>query len=75
MVVNYVMVFAPVMQQAPQAQGPQAAGAMLGAVAGTVGGCVWLIYPLALLIYCLLPSTKQIFAGQPAAQVATAAGH
>lgn len=65
-VVNYFMLFQPMMQQANQGGGPQAAGAMMGAFFGVIGTCIGMIYPLALLIYCLRPATKQLFADQRA---------
>src|SRR5438105_3763078 len=44
--VTYLYLMRPLMAQAAQQSGPEAAGAFAGAMGGTIGGCVGLIYPV-----------------------------
>lgn len=64
--VNVFVVFLPMMEQAPNQQGAQAAmiGGMVG---GAIGGCIGLIYPVAVLIYFLRAQTKAAFEAADAA--------
>ncbi len=50
-VVNWVFLFAPMLQQAQQANGPEQAGAIGGIIGGSVGGCFGIIYPVLLLYF------------------------
>jgi hypothetical protein len=73
MVVNYIFLLQPMLQQAHQQQGPQAAAAMGGAIGGTCGSCFGLIYPVLLLIFMMRPNVVAAFCppastdGQPPA--------
>lgn len=60
-VVNFFLIFLPMLETAQQAQGPQLAGAIGGIIGGIIGGLVGLIYPIAILIYFLRPSVKEVF--------------
>jgi hypothetical protein len=76
-VVNYFFLLRPMLEQAQQKHGPEAAAAIGGAVGGTVGGCFGLIYPVLLLIFMTRPNVVAAFAGghqtesQPAANQPT----
>jgi hypothetical protein len=61
MVVNYIFLLRPMLQEAQQQQGPQAATAIGGAVGGTFGSCFGLIYPILLLIFMLRPNVVAAF--------------
>ena len=50
-IVNVVFVFGPMMEQANQRGGPEAAGAIGGMIGGMVGGLAGLIYPIILLVF------------------------
>src|SRR6266516_4793284 len=50
-VINFIFLLQPLLEQAAQKQGPEAAAAIGGAVGGTVGGCFGLIYPILLLVF------------------------
>jgi hypothetical protein len=65
MVVNFMFLVRPMIEQAQQRQGPEAASAIGAAVGGSVGGCFGLIYPVLLLVFMLLPKTAAAF--QPSA--------
>lgn len=64
MVMNYLFLLQPLMAEAAQKRGPEAAGAMGGVIGGSVGGCFGLIYPILLLIFMTRP--KVVAAFQPA---------
>lgn len=61
MVVNFIFLIRPMLDQARQQQGAQAAGAMGGAIGGSLGGCFGLIYPVLLLIFMLRPNVAAAF--------------
>lgn len=61
-VINYLFLIQPLMQQAQDKQGSEAAGAAIGgAVGGIIGGCVGLIYPVLLLIFMFRPHVMAAF--------------
>jgi hypothetical protein len=60
-VVNYFFLIQPLLQQAQQKQGPEAAGAVGGAIGGMFVSCFGLIYPVLLLIFMLRPNIKAAF--------------
>ncbi|MFL5331576.1 MAG: hypothetical protein ACJ8C4_22020 [Gemmataceae bacterium] len=51
LVMNFVFLIRPLIEQANQARGPEAAGMMGGAIGAGVGGCFGYIYPILLLIF------------------------
>jgi hypothetical protein len=56
LVVNFLLVFGPMLQTMQGLNAPQRAAAMGGLVGGLLGGAVGLVYP-AILLYCMfLPS-------------------
>ena len=59
--VNYFVIFAPMMEQANQGQGPQQFAAMAGIVGGLIGALIGMIFPVAILIYFNRPKVKQAF--------------
>jgi hypothetical protein len=61
MVVNFIFLVRPMLDQARQEQGTQAAGAIGGAIGASIGGCFGLIYPVLLLIFMLLPKVAAAF--------------
>jgi len=61
MVVNFIFMLQPMLEQARQQQGPEAAAAIGGAVGGTIGGCFGLIYPVLLLIFMTRPKVVAAF--------------
>ena len=61
MVMNYLFLLRPLMAEAAQKQGPEAASAMGGVIGGTVGGCFGLIYPILLLIFMTRPKLVAAF--------------
>jgi hypothetical protein len=68
LMVNAVYVSMPLMQQASEMQGPEAAGFIGGAVGGVVGGCIGLAYPILLLFFMTRPKVVEAFeqtAGEP----------
>lgn len=50
-VANYFYMLEPMLKQQPDMRDPQAAGAFFGAIGGTLGGCVGIIYPILLIIF------------------------
>jgi hypothetical protein len=60
-VVNFIFMVLPMIDQARQQQGPEAAAAVGGAVGGTLGGCFGLIYPVLLLIFMTRPKVVAAF--------------
>jgi hypothetical protein len=60
-VVNYFCLFQPMMEKAHNAQGPEAIGAIFGAICGTFGSCAGLIYPVLLLIFMTRPKVVAAF--------------
>jgi hypothetical protein len=61
MVVNFIFMVQPMLEQARQEQGPEAAAATGGAIGGTIGGCFGLIYPILLLIFMTRPKVAAAF--------------
>ena len=53
MVANFIFMIRPMLEQAQQQQGSEAAAAVGGAIGGTIGGCFGLIYPVLLLIFMI----------------------
>jgi hypothetical protein len=50
-VLNYIFIMQPLLEQASQKRGPDAAGLVGAAVGGTFGSCIGMIYPVLLLIF------------------------
>ena len=63
MVMNWLFLLRPMLAQASQQQGPEAASAIGGAIGGSVGGCLGLIYPILLLIFMFRPNVVAAFQG------------
>jgi hypothetical protein len=63
--VNFVFFMRPMLEEASRKQGPEAAAAMAGAVGGTAGECLGIIYPILLLIFMTRPKVAAAF--QPSA--------
>jgi hypothetical protein len=61
MVINFIFLVQPMLEQARQQQGPEAAGAFGGAIGGSIGGFFGLIYPVLLLIFMLRPTVVAAF--------------
>jgi hypothetical protein len=64
-VVNYFLLVQPLLQQAQQKQGAEAAGAIGGAVGGMFGSCFGLIYPILLLIFMMRANVIAAFRSPP----------
>jgi len=60
-VVNFFFIIRPMLEQARQQQGSEAAGAIGGVIGGTIGGCLGVIYPVLLLIFMLRPTVVAAF--------------
>ena len=60
-IVNFFAMFLPMVEQARQQHGQEAAAVIGGAIGGTIGGCIGLIYPVLLLIFMLLPKITAAF--------------
>ena len=61
MVVNFFLLTRPLLEQAHQQHGPEAASAIGAAVGGLFGSCFGLIYPVLLLIFMLRANVKAAF--------------
>lgn len=61
MVANFFFMVRPLLEQAQQQQGPEAAAAIGGAIGGGIGGCLGLIYPVLLLIFMTRPKVMAAF--------------
>lgn len=61
MAANFFFMVRPLLEQAQQQQGPEAAAAVGGAIGGTIGGCFGLIYPVLLLIFMTRPKVVAAF--------------
>ncbi len=59
--VNYIFLSRPLLEQASQRTGPEAAAAIGGVIGGMVGGCIGLIYPILLIIFMLRPHVVAAF--------------
>jgi hypothetical protein len=68
MVLNYIFLLQPLMEQASQKRGPEAAVLIGAAIGGTFGSCFGMIYPVLLLIFMLRPNVVAAF--QPPAEPA-----
>jgi len=58
---SFIFVMQPLMQQASQKSGPEAAALIGGAIGGTIGGCFGMIYPVLLLIFMFRPKVAAAF--------------
>jgi hypothetical protein len=67
-VVNYFFLFQPMLEQAHQKSGPEAAAAIIGAVGGTFGSCFGMIYPVLLLIFMMRANVVAAFRPSAAAE-------
>jgi hypothetical protein len=65
MVINFFCVMQPLMAQASQKSGPEAATMIGAAIGGTVGGCFGMIYPVVLLIFMTRPKIVAAFQSSP----------
>jgi hypothetical protein len=61
MAINVAFLLLPMIQQAQQQHGPEAAAAIGGAIGGTFGGCFGMIYPILLLIFMTRPKIVAAF--------------
>ena len=61
LVMNFIFLFGPLLEEASQKKGPEAAGAFGGVVGGTMGGCFGLIYPVLLLVFLTRPKIVSAF--------------
>ena len=59
--INAIFLMRPLMEQASQKQGPEAAVLIGGAIGGTFGSCFGMIYPVLLLIFMFRPNVKAAF--------------
>jgi len=62
-VVNYFLLVRPMLEQAQQKHGPDAAAAIGGAIGGTFGGCLGMVYPILLLVFMTRANVVAAFAG------------
>ena|SRR6266404_3240361 len=62
---NFIFLFRPMLEQARQLQGPEASGMIGGAIAGTFGGVLGLVYPILLLIFMTRPNVIAAFQRPP----------
>ncbi len=60
-VVNVVVIFLPLLQQAGDKSGPEQTVAIATLIGAVIGAFVGLIFPVALLIYFLMPSVREKF--------------
>lgn len=60
-IVNVIYLVLPLLRQAQEQNGPEAAGLIGGAIGGSVGGCIGLIYPILLLIFMTRPNVVAAF--------------
>ena len=58
---SFIFVMQPLMQQASQKSGPESAALIGGAIGGTIGGCFGMIYPVLLLIFMFRPKVVAAF--------------
>lgn len=61
MVVSFLFLIRPMIQQAQEQHGAEAAGAIGGAIGGSIGSCFGLIYPILLLIFMFRPNVRAAF--------------
>jgi hypothetical protein len=68
MLVNFFLLTRPLLAQAHQQHGPEAAGAIGAAIGGLFGSCFGLIYPVLLLIFMLRANVKAAFIPVPTSE-------
>jgi hypothetical protein len=61
LVMNFIFLIGPLLEEASRKQGPEAAGAFGGAIGGSLGGCFGLIYPILLLVIMTRPKIVAAF--------------
>jgi hypothetical protein len=61
MVINFVYLVRPMLEQAKAQSGPESAGAMGGVIGGIIGGCIGLIYPILVLVFMTRPNVVAAF--------------
>ena len=61
MVVNYVYLIRPLLDDAARQQGPERFASTVGAAGGAVGGCMGIVYPGLVLIFMTRPKLKAAF--------------
>jgi hypothetical protein len=61
LVMNFIFLFGPLLEEASKKQGPEAAAAIYGVVGGSIGGCFGLIYPILLLVFMTRPKVVAAF--------------
>jgi hypothetical protein len=66
-IMNFIFLLQPMMAQANQEQGPQAAATVGKAIAATFGGCLQFIYPCLLIIFMMRPNVMAAFKVRTAA--------
>jgi hypothetical protein len=59
--INFMFVYRPWIEEARQLQGPEAVAMTAGAVGGTVGGILGLVYPVLLWIFMTRPKVVAAF--------------
>ena len=60
-VVNYLFLIRPMLENAARQRGPEAFGSTVGAISGSVGGLFGLIYPVFLLVMMTRPNIVAAF--------------
>lgn len=60
-IVNYFVIARPLMEEASSKQGPEQAAAIGASMAGVLGGCFGMIYPMLLLIFMFRPNVVAAF--------------
>jgi hypothetical protein len=60
-VINFLFLVRPMLEEASHKQGPEAAGEIGGAIGGGIGGCIGLVYPVLLLIFMTRPKLVAAF--------------
>jgi hypothetical protein len=60
-VLNYIFIMHPLMEQAAQKHGPEVAALIGGAIGGTFGSCIGMVYPVVLLIFMTRPKVAAAF--------------
>ncbi len=61
MVINYIYLVQPLLEQARQKQGPEATAAFAGAIGGMLGGCIGVVYPILLIIFMMRRNVVEAF--------------
>jgi hypothetical protein len=61
LVMNFIFLFGPLLEEASQKKGPEAVGAFAGVVGGSIGGCFGLVYPVLLLVLLTRPKIVAAF--------------